>query len=144
RAPVMATGVTTVSGRRVVFLEGSIGEAVSACVVSADARRRVAAQLRVLTSESAAVVVPKRFKSPAFDIALVDTDGDVEYVGVDGSAPRYDGRCCQCLGSVPWHHRIGDDCPLACLKGEEVLVLAVDADRLIVIYVNNMGYTALY
>lgn len=83
RLPLVAKGMVTVSRRRVVFVEGNVGDVVSAHVVSPRAGRPVAAHLRVLTPQSVAVVLP-RLDRGARELGLVNAAGDTEYVSING------------------------------------------------------------
>src|SRR5699024_1175033 len=75
RVPAVVTGMMTISRRRVIFVEGNVGDVVSAHVVSPRSGRRGAARVRVLTSEALAIVLPKRLWG-ARELALVNVAGD--------------------------------------------------------------------
>lgn len=84
RVPAVVTGMMTISRRRVIFVEGNVGDVVSAHVVSPRSGRRGAARVRVLTSEALAVVLPKRLWG-ARELALVNVAGDTEHVSITGA-----------------------------------------------------------
>src|SRR5699024_439064 len=72
------------SRRRVIFVEGNVGDVVSAHVVAPREGRRRAAQVRVLTSEALVVVRPRRWWGVR-DLGRVKVAGDTDPVSTTGA-----------------------------------------------------------